>query len=547
MCSKSFVSDQLNLLFQTNSLSDDPQLATLPDIGGVIELLFGGSYRSAYCRKNFKYQYKIYREQRKSNDSMANSKQRTSSVGLKGLLRPSITTNVLNSSESCQNATAETESVDIVDIKSHVRNFIFEYPFNELFVWAVLVEKQEMAKFLWRQSTEPLAKALVAAKLYLAMGEEAEKSDSDFGSSEKLIKYAQEFLDLALALLEECYVYDDDLTSQLLTYELHQWSKQTCLSIAVNSGAKTFVSHNACQLLINDLWMGGLRINKNSNLKVIACILFPVLLFVIEFKTAEQLRLMPQTAEEHYAQEDELTSKYDSDSTSSSSSSSDSSENDGAVTSAGEEENVWGRIKKLKRRRKKSVSVSVINEPIELQQVTNEGVRKINSVHVRNGKIKLSKKVERDVKESLQQQVGIRMRKEDGASMVSMAYDNTLPRMSIDNQDPDTKSVISSRLTKEISHMKKIYEFYNAPITKFWAHTMAFFIFLSFYHWMVLVKLPKIPHWTEIYVICCVFTMSLEVAREVSAFFLLSLQRAKMCYEDAQNGPKELFRKCLLR
>ena len=97
-----------------------------------------------------------------------------------------------NSSDTRQNSVVSTEGEeDSADIASHVNNFVFEYPFNELFVWAVLAEKQEMAKFLWRQSTQPLAKALVAAKLYLAMSDEAEKCDSDLGSADKLDKYAQ--------------------------------------------------------------------------------------------------------------------------------------------------------------------------------------------------------------------------------------------------------------------------------------------------------------------------------------------------------------------
>ena len=55
---------------------------------------------------------------------------------------------------------------------------------------------------------------------------------------------------------------------QLLTYELKNFSDQTCLSLAVQAIHKEFLAHTCCQILINDMWMGGLQMRKNSSLKV---------------------------------------------------------------------------------------------------------------------------------------------------------------------------------------------------------------------------------------------------------------------------------------
>ncbi len=52
-----------------------------------------------------------------------------------------------------------------------------EYPFNELFVWAVLNNMQKMAICFWKQGEESMARALVACKLYLSMATYAEKRD----------------------------------------------------------------------------------------------------------------------------------------------------------------------------------------------------------------------------------------------------------------------------------------------------------------------------------------------------------------------------------
>ena len=42
---------------------------------------------------------------------------------------------------------------------------------------------------------------------------------------------------------------DDDLTQQLLIYELKEWSNQTCLSLAITANHKEFVAHPCCQVI----------------------------------------------------------------------------------------------------------------------------------------------------------------------------------------------------------------------------------------------------------------------------------------------------------
>lgn len=72
----------------------------------------------------------------------------------------------------------------------------------------------------------------------------------------------------ALQVMDYCYRQDDDRAQQLLTYELRNWSKQTCLSLAVADNHRALLSHTCCQILLADLWLGGLRTRKNTNIKV---------------------------------------------------------------------------------------------------------------------------------------------------------------------------------------------------------------------------------------------------------------------------------------
>ena len=73
---------------------------------------------------------------------------------------------------------------------------------------------------------------------------------------------------LAVELLDYCYRQDDDQTQQLLTSELQNWSGQTCLSLAVTANHRPLLAHPCSQIILADLWMGGLRTRKNTNLKV---------------------------------------------------------------------------------------------------------------------------------------------------------------------------------------------------------------------------------------------------------------------------------------
>jgi len=80
-------------------------------------------------------------------------------------------------------------------------------------------------------------------------------------------KHIPEFV-TALELLDFCYRQHDDQTQQLLTCELQNWSGQTCLSLAVAANHRALLAHPCSQIILADLWMGGLRTRKNTNLKV---------------------------------------------------------------------------------------------------------------------------------------------------------------------------------------------------------------------------------------------------------------------------------------
>ncbi|XP_029112378.1 transient receptor potential cation channel subfamily M member 1-like [Scleropages formosus] len=61
----------------------------------------------------------------------------------------------------------------------------------------------------------------------------------------------------------------------------------------------------------------------------------------------------------------------------------------------------------------------------------------------------------------------------------------------------------------------KIYEFYNAPFTKFWFNTISYLLYLMLYNYIILVKMERWPSLQEWIVISYIITLGLEKVRQI--------------------------------
>nr|KAG5691037.1 hypothetical protein BaRGS_021248 [Batillaria attramentaria] len=84
---------------------------------------------------------------------------------------------------------------------------------QELFLWAVLMNYQDMAKLFWRRVNEPTAAALVAYSLLEAI---AARTPDTGHVVQSLHSNAQEFEDLAVNLLNKCFHVDQQKAQDLL-------------------------------------------------------------------------------------------------------------------------------------------------------------------------------------------------------------------------------------------------------------------------------------------------------------------------------------------
>lgn len=152
----------------------------------------------------------------------------------------------------------------------------YSFPANELFLWAVLMNRREMAFLFWKEGMEGLPAALVANRLLKAM----KQRSRDYDQINKLQGHADLFEERAIGVLTECYASDEKMALQLLVQQRDNWGQTSCILIAVNADNKRFISQTACQSLLSNIWMGKMN-NSNSNWKLIVSILFPLFILLL--------------------------------------------------------------------------------------------------------------------------------------------------------------------------------------------------------------------------------------------------------------------------
>uniref|UniRef100_A0A8C2IVP7 Transient receptor potential cation channel, subfamily M, member 3 n=1 Tax=Cyprinus carpio TaxID=7962 RepID=A0A8C2IVP7_CYPCA len=355
---------------------------SLIDIGLVIEYLMGGAYRCNYTRKRFRTLYHNLFGPKRDDMPIRRGRQKTTKK--------------------------REEEVDI-DLDDPEINH-FPFPFHELMVWAVLMKRQKMALFFWQHGEEAMAKALVACKLCKAMAHEASENDMVDDISQELNQNSREFGQLAVELLDQSYKQDEQMAMKLLTYELKNWSNATCLQLAVAAKHRDFIAHTCSQMLLTDMWMGRLRMRKNSGLKVILGLLLPPSILSLEFKNKDEMSYMPQDQDTYLQEKD-------------------------------------------------------VDEP------------------------------EKQAKE----------KEEDDMEFTVRSYCET--------QYNSVEEVQTRHRLIPVG--RKIYEFYNAPIVKFWFHTLAYVGYLMLFNYIVLVKMDLWPSPQEWIVIAYIFTNGIEKMREI--------------------------------
>ncbi|XP_023393131.1 transient receptor potential cation channel subfamily M member 5 [Pteropus vampyrus] len=159
-----------------------------------------------------------------------------------------------------------------------------ENPWRDLFLWAVLQSRHEMATYFWAMGQEGVAAALAACKILREVSHLDVEAEA--GHSTCQATYEQ----LALGLFSECYSNSEDRAFALLVRRTRGWSRTTCLHLATEADTKAFFAHDGVQAFLTRLWWGDMA-SGTSILRLLAAFLCPALLYTNLITFSEEVPL----------------------------------------------------------------------------------------------------------------------------------------------------------------------------------------------------------------------------------------------------------------
>ncbi|XP_029000168.1 transient receptor potential cation channel subfamily M member 5 [Betta splendens] len=156
-----------------------------------------------------------------------------------------------------------------------------EHPWRDLFLWAVLQNRQQMANYFWAMGPEAVAAALAGCKILKEMARL--ESEAESARSMKEAKYEQ----FALDVFGECYSNSEDRAYALLVRRTHCWSKSTVLNLATEADAKSFFAHDGVQALLTKIWWGAMTTDTAIS-KLVVSFFCPPLIWTNLIKFSEE-------------------------------------------------------------------------------------------------------------------------------------------------------------------------------------------------------------------------------------------------------------------
>ncbi|XP_069923331.1 transient receptor potential cation channel subfamily M member 5 [Oryctolagus cuniculus] len=166
-------------------------------------------------------------------------------------------------------------------------------PWRDLFLWAVLQNRHEMATYFWAMGQEGVAAALVACKILKEMSHL--ETDAKVARGTREAKYEQ----LALDLFSECYSNSEERAFALLVRRNRSWSRTTCLHLAAEADTKAFFAHDGVQAFLTRIWWGDMAAGTPV-LRLLAAFSCPALVYtsLITFSKEAPLRPGPEAVQE---------------------------------------------------------------------------------------------------------------------------------------------------------------------------------------------------------------------------------------------------------
>ncbi|XP_076088237.1 transient receptor potential cation channel subfamily M member 5-like isoform X1 [Mytilus galloprovincialis] len=149
--------------------------------------------------------------------------------------------------------------------------------FKHLFIWAVLMNRRDLAMLFWKRDGDSIYSALFASSLAKRLAETA-SAEAFMDEQTALWESSRHYEDLAYSVMTELYLNDRKHARQLLVREVKRYNSTTIFEITEKFSLMKFMGHAACQTKLNKIWKGRIK-GDTSTLKVImfAVTFFPIL------------------------------------------------------------------------------------------------------------------------------------------------------------------------------------------------------------------------------------------------------------------------------
>ncbi|CAF4466447.1 unnamed protein product, partial [Didymodactylos carnosus] len=152
---------------------------------------------------------------------------------------------------------------------------ILEYVYRDLFLWAILTNRVEIAKVIVSHMQNRICASLIASKVFKTFYS-IYAADND--SKETVKQLADNFESYACECLKCCYNYDEEKACEIAIRRIKLFGGVSCIQIAVDADNKEFVGQPCCDQLLTNIWYD--KINPiQTQMKKKLSVLFNILTF----------------------------------------------------------------------------------------------------------------------------------------------------------------------------------------------------------------------------------------------------------------------------
>uniref|UniRef100_A0A452T1T6 Transient receptor potential cation channel subfamily M member 4 n=1 Tax=Ursus maritimus TaxID=29073 RepID=A0A452T1T6_URSMA len=158
--------------------------------------------------------------------------------------------------ETCSSPRRPRLQVGLLSDRAHsdllLDAILGQAPWSDLLLWALLLNRAQMAVYFWEMGSNAVASALGACLLLRVLA----RLESEAEEAARRKDLAAKFEGLGVDLFGECYRSSEERAARLLLRRCPLWGDATCLQLAMQADARAFFAQDGVQSLLTQKWWG---------------------------------------------------------------------------------------------------------------------------------------------------------------------------------------------------------------------------------------------------------------------------------------------------